>query len=547
MLVAALGGIGIAAVGGWLAAGGTLPSVQALFGQQDTIAITDSVTHAPVHVDSTPAGAVVEIDGKSRGTTPLDLWLPAGKHSLSLQHPDTLQYDQPLPVTDRGTRTDIALWRSRPDVLALRPVYPGAALLDARFVDDGQLALLVGTPQPGGAGANLELWRFDPATAQPTRVNVPAESGPISAIAMAPDADLVAYVKPGTSRALSASLWPADGTVTGPPERVVEQESVWVAPLDGSEGPWRIFELPPRSGPGAAVDPERIVDLAWTPDESRVVAITRQPGTPLRSRVFVLDVNAAAENANPTVSQQELVLLPAQIVAGSAEPDSSGRWLAFLAHAASAPGGRDVLNLCVLELRPGGAIFDLADLSTAAPAADATSVAWEPPTYGPSPRLVFAGPAPVATPTGGGLFGIFDLFDSLRPSAPPSGLYVAGPGPSGADAMPRRLGSATNTIGPVWRSSTILFGFARQNDGTLSLRSIDSTSGAVQDLGVRLPAGTGQGTAGLFARWDTRHGEALLLGRQSTGAALNASTDGGSLLAWLVLFVPPGSTAASSN
>src|SRR5260370_36535267 len=68
-------------------------------------------------------------------------------------------------------------------------------------------------------------------------------------------------------------------------------------------------------------------------------------------------------------------------------------------------------------------------------------------------------------------------------------------------------------------------GFARQDDGTLALRSIDPTSGAVRDLGVRLPPGTAQGT-GLSARWDTRHGRALLLAQPSTGGAPGARAAG---------------------
>ena len=34
------------------------------------------------------------------------------------------------------------------------------------------------------------------------------------------------------------------------------------------------------------------------------------------------------------------------------------------------------------------------------------------------------------------------------------------------DVQPRRLGTAINTFGPVWRSESALLGFARQDDGT---------------------------------------------------------------------------------
>jgi len=152
--------------------------------------------------------------------------------------------------------------------------------------------------------------------------------------------------------------------------------------------------------------------------------------------------------------------------------------------------------------------------------------------------MVFVAPAPAAPSGSGGLFGIFGIFSTLRPSAPPSGLFTVNLEVSGLkDAQPRRLGTSINTFGPAWRSENTLFGLARQDDGTLALRSIDPSTGAVHDLGVRLPAGTAQGAAGLSARWDTRHGYALLLAHAS-----NSGTGGASLQAWLVSFLPPSST-----
>ena len=133
---------------------------------------------------------------------------------------------------------------------------------------------------------------------------------------------------------------------------------------------------------------------------------------------------------------------------------------------------------------------------------------------------------------------MFGLFGALRAAAPPSGLFLANLAVSDLAAVqPRRLGTAINMMGPVWRSETTLFGLARESDGTLSLRSIDATTGAVGDLGVRLPAGTGHGL-GLSARWDARHGHALVLARPSTGGAVGTAASG-PLQAWLVSFVSP--------
>ena len=46
------------------------------------------------------------------------------------------------------------------------------------------------------------------------------------------------------------------------------------------------------------------------------------------------------------------MLLPAEVQPGSAVPDPSRRWLALVTHAAVAPGGSDLLTLCVLQLQP---------------------------------------------------------------------------------------------------------------------------------------------------------------------------------------------------
>jgi hypothetical protein len=107
--------------------------------------------------------------------------------------------------------------------------------------------------------------------------------------------------------------------------------------------------------------------------------------------------------------------------------------------------------------------------------------------------------------------------------------------------QPRRVGTAINMAGPVWRSEHAMYVFSRQSDGTLALHLIDPTSGAVRDLGVRLPAGTGQGV-GLAARWDTCDGDALLLSQSPNGG-----TGGASLQAWLVSFVSPSSAAGVAH
>src|SRR5919199_3936337 len=122
----------------------------------------------------TPSRAQVSIDGARVGWTPLDVRLSPGQHALSVQHPDALDQDQTLAIAESGANVSITLWRRRPDVVPLRPVYPGASLVDARFLDDGQVALLISLPaQPGSTGTTRELWRLDPPPRQPSRVAIP--------------------------------------------------------------------------------------------------------------------------------------------------------------------------------------------------------------------------------------------------------------------------------------------------------------------------------------------------------------------------------------
>ncbi len=128
----ALCGIGIAAAAGWLVAGGSVPPVQPFLGQAQPAA-DNSDGHAPVHLDSAPSAAMVSVDGRSRGQTPLDTWLTPGQHTLSLDQPDSLAEQQTIDVADSGASVHIDLWQRQPQVVPVRPVYPGASLRDVAF------------------------------------------------------------------------------------------------------------------------------------------------------------------------------------------------------------------------------------------------------------------------------------------------------------------------------------------------------------------------------------------------------------------------------
>jgi len=546
VVLPALGAVGTAAVAGWLLAGGGPPSTDRVLGRPDSAALA-SASGAPVHVNSSPFGAEVRIDGAAyrNQKTPLDLRLEPGPHTLSLHHPDALDDERVLDVGEPGATVVADLWRRRPGVVPLRAVYPGASLLNAGFLADGQIALLVGLPPQAGAPttSSSELWRLDPSTGRLSPVRTPGLDASATIMALSPDGEQVAYVTPGSSSALTASLWPAALSAHTALPQNSRAESVWIAPLHGSWPPRRVFDMPPTAGLGVAAAPELITGVVWTPDASRLVAITRRPGPPVRSRVFLLNVTGGGDD-QPT-DPSELVLLPAEVEPGSAVPDPSGRWLALVTHAPVAPGGTDLLNLCLLEIRPGGAFRDLADLGSAARGPSAAPIAWPPGGDGAPDRLAFVAPVP-AVPSGGG--GLFGIFNALRPAAPLTGLFVANLEASGLDSVqPRRLGPATGTLGPAWRSQNTLLGFARQDDGTLALRSIDPTAGEARDLGVRLPASVAQGAIGLSARWDLRHGRALLLARASTSGTRGASAGRGPLLAWLVSFTSSNSPSGAAH
>ena len=66
---------------------------------------------------------------------------------------------------------------------------------------------------------------------------------------LAPDGERVAYVTPGSSAAVTASLWPVNASTSTAPRQEAHPEAVWVAPLDGIGPPRRIFELASASTP----------------------------------------------------------------------------------------------------------------------------------------------------------------------------------------------------------------------------------------------------------------------------------------------------------
>jgi hypothetical protein len=115
----------------------------------------------------------------------------------------TREVTQPLDVPDTGARAVIRLWRQRPSVLPLGAVYSGAILADARFLADGQVALVIGLPA-ARAGVNQttptnEVWLLDPSTGRLAPVTLAGVVVRAAVVALAPDGQQVAYVAAGSS------------------------------------------------------------------------------------------------------------------------------------------------------------------------------------------------------------------------------------------------------------------------------------------------------------------------------------------------------------
>ena len=161
------------------------------------------------------------------------------------------------PGGNRGRRT-----RRRPPVAAsprhpaLRPVYPGVELVDARFWLTGRSrwpsACQVALVRPAVSRARAVA--TGPRHGGMARLTPPGSMDqPATVVAPAPDGKAVAYGV-SSSAATSTSLWPTSAATPGR-ESGSGSSSVYVAPLDGSSAPRRIFEFPrPRvlMGPGAS-------------------------------------------------------------------------------------------------------------------------------------------------------------------------------------------------------------------------------------------------------------------------------------------------------
>jgi len=492
---------------------------------------------APLRVDSDPANAHVIIDGRERGVTPLVVQVTPGLHAVGLKHPDALDELRRVDVTEDGAELDVNLWRRRPTSVRLRPPYPGSTIADASFLGDGRIALIVTLPERasnGTIGAWREAWLLDPRTGAVNRFETPGFAAPRSqTVAVSPDGHLVAYLQqsPGTSM---------EG-----PAAANRLNEIWVASANG-DALIRAFTLPPVTRPATygSAEVEQLIGLAWAPDGRRLLVATRmgEPiNGPVRGRLLVLDVTRDDTGSPPV----ELVTMPASAVPGSYSWAPNGRWVAFLARAASAPGGRNLITLNAVDTTTESSgrfryVSDLgrADGSGVAAALPVAPVAWEPSGSATSVgRLLYSAPVAAVRNASGGPFGLL----VGPPAEPPQALFIAAPdAPTFSVENNVRVGTAAGVFAPIWRAigpdSVVALSRAEGGGKGLTVSSVELGSGRVQDLGVQLPADVASSATAVGARWDESRGQAIVVARP--GSTRTVTTDGAvdGLDFWLVEF-----------
>ncbi|MBI4499124.1 MAG: PEGA domain-containing protein [Chloroflexi bacterium] len=438
-----------------------------------------------LEVSSAPAGAAILIDGRPAGHTPADLALPPGDYQISLARDGYVGV--PHAIALRGNQTasvDEELWLRTPQVQRIQPVFPGASVTDASFLNDGTLALTVAL-RPGD---EQQLWLRD-REGTLRRTGPPLTRGPL---VVSPDGRRTAYLAQGTS---------ARTSTFGLGLRLDE---LWVTGQDDAGGQ-RLLAL------DAGAVSERLVDLRWAPDGHHLLTMSRlqQPDGSLRARFLVLDSQATERGL------REFLRLPGDVVPASLAWSPDGRWAAFQVRT----GQRTAL--CVVGVEDGTFRY-LADLGADAPSPfPFTPVAWSP----DGRQLLYAAPS-----QGRSSQGLWPL----GAKSPPA-LYVASP----ADSEVGRLLRGAQGPFPIWRGDGTMLALARpKSSGPLTLRAI-TPSGQTHDLTtLSLPSGTVAAV-----RWDVTHAQAFVAVRRADGLSLSLDPAASQLEYWLVRFRTEGEEA----
>jgi len=108
---------------GWLFAGGDPAAVQLpdWIGAVAPSASAASQDHPQLRITSLPDGAAVMLDGRRHGSTPVEVEVSRGTHTLVLSHPDAIDEQRQISV-DVDMAIGVSMWLRRPNATLLKPV-----------------------------------------------------------------------------------------------------------------------------------------------------------------------------------------------------------------------------------------------------------------------------------------------------------------------------------------------------------------------------------------------------------------------------------------
>ncbi len=389
----------------------------------------DTAGGAGLQVNSEPAGVVVEVDGRKRGETPTTLSLSPVSHRITLRRDGYLAASYQVDATVGQTKTlSSALWLQTPQVQRLRPTFPGASIVNAQYLNNGDVVLTLAlTP-----GDERQLWLVTSGSSL-RRLGPPDVHGAISA---SRDGTWVAYLAHGQRS-------------NADQERLDE---VWVAGGNGADAR-RVYALPNGSG-------EKLVDVAWLPAGDSLLLVSRRStnGVGLRSHIRRLNVS--------TGEARDLASLPSDVLPGSYSWNPTHSWVGLLTQAGQA------VSLCLLNLDSGEFRY-LADLDSDA----RDRPAFPPLAWGADgAHLVYAAPSQDRSQQGGWLFG----------SKPAPALFLT----DLVTPIPQRLGSVEGRF-PAWHPDGRLFALTRAKSNSPLMLTAVGPMGEAQELGdlaLKLPA-----------------------------------------------------------
>lgn len=285
-----------------------------------------------LHVVTDPPGAEVSVDGERRGSTPIELMLRPGRHSLRV---DRDGYQPAVADVNLPARGDFEvsrrLWRDQPLVTPLHPPLPGLRIELAQPLSDGRVAMVLS--EPSGL---REAWVTSPGGRPSKLEGMHSRSAVLS---VSHDGRSVAYLGPERQEETDALDAGRDYT------------ELWVAHAGGEAR--RLGRL--KQGEG------EFADISWSPDGRHLLAIIRIGGGLDTPYIRVLSLPVEGDPG------RELAVLPVDVVPDSYLWSPDGTGVAFLVS-----GGQGA-SLCVVRVDgslfkylgdAGGDIWTTAELSS---------------------------------------------------------------------------------------------------------------------------------------------------------------------------------------